>query len=361
MNRSMSLYLDCVRFLAALAVVVTHLIQRKIFPDSIARFMPDLGREAVIVFFVLSGFVIAYTTERKTQDIRQYVIARLARVYSVAVPVLLMAFICMPLVEHLSGVLEENHYQYQHFYVYFPFHLLFGGQLWKLEEVPPGLIPYWSLDFEVWYYVLFACVFFLRGFRRLLAAGLALCVMGYKLWLLLPIWVSGVILYRLHQHIPMRKTIARVAWFVTLVAIVAYKGYAVDENLRALGNSIWPFPKLPLTSADRYVADYVVMVIVLANFYFANQAQFEFSEWWGKRIRLASSYTFTLYMVHALVITAWIMMLPATRGGWSSLFALCALIAGVTYVLAMLTEQRKDWFAAGFTKTYDSLAALRHS
>ena len=59
-------------------------------------------------------------------------------------------------------------------YVYVPFHLLFLGQHWSLTEVPPYMEPYWSLNYEAWYYLLFGLACYLRGRRRILLMALLL-------------------------------------------------------------------------------------------------------------------------------------------------------------------------------------------
>jgi peptidoglycan/LPS O-acetylase OafA/YrhL len=51
--------------------------------------MYDLGLDAVMVFFVLSGFVIAYTSERESTA-TIFVASRIARLWSVLLPALLI-------------------------------------------------------------------------------------------------------------------------------------------------------------------------------------------------------------------------------------------------------------------------------
>ena len=50
---------------AALAVVVAHFAYFRILDAAQIARLPDFGREAVIAFFVLSGFVIAYSARHK--------------------------------------------------------------------------------------------------------------------------------------------------------------------------------------------------------------------------------------------------------------------------------------------------------
>ena len=71
-----SLYLDLVRGLAALAVVVAHFGYFHIFSDTQIAAIPDFGREAVIAFFVLSGFVIAYSAEYRYPTLTDYAVER---------------------------------------------------------------------------------------------------------------------------------------------------------------------------------------------------------------------------------------------------------------------------------------------
>ena len=77
MNKAFSIYLDLVRFLAACLVYVSHtnlrLLSTEIVPIS------SYGRSAVTVFFVLSGFVIAYITDTKETKWTVYAASRLSR------------------------------------------------------------------------------------------------------------------------------------------------------------------------------------------------------------------------------------------------------------------------------------------
>lgn len=92
MNRQTSLYLDLVRFLAAVAVLVSHLCGQRFTGGLLWQAEPYVD-EAVDVFFVLSGFVIGYVTDQREATAKSYAIARLARVYSVALPALVTTFV----------------------------------------------------------------------------------------------------------------------------------------------------------------------------------------------------------------------------------------------------------------------------
>ena len=94
MHRNLSIYLDLVRFLAALMVFVVHANYER-FTGGLPLLwhFKDLGNDAVMVFFVLSGFVIAYVAAHKERTIEEYAASRFARLYSVVVPALILTML----------------------------------------------------------------------------------------------------------------------------------------------------------------------------------------------------------------------------------------------------------------------------
>ena len=339
-----SVYLDLVRFLAALAVVLMHLRQFGLVETPGADLLTLLGREAVMAFFVLSGFVIAYTTAQRRPSAREYALARAARIYSVALPVLLLAFALASLVPpHLAGDMHQ-HYQLAKPWLYIPFHLLFLGDLWILSEVPPWLGPWWSLNFEVWYYVLFGVACYVRRPWRLPVLALVLAVMGIKLWLLLPVWLAGVALYHWQARRTLTRGLARLGWIASLALLVAYEASGIEETLRLAGRASWIGQSFALGNGDRFLADYAFGLIVCLNFACARFAGFHALLRLAPPIRRLASYTLTLYLAHALVLHAWPALYPHDPRSMADLLALGAAIALATVILGMLTEQRKDVF-----------------
>ena len=99
MPHHLSLYLDAVRFAAALVVVFSH-AWLVLFPGYPLHWP---GPAAVIVFFVLSGFVMAYVTDRRDRSQADYALDRLSRLWSVALPALGFGIVLGPYVSQ-SGV-----------------------------------------------------------------------------------------------------------------------------------------------------------------------------------------------------------------------------------------------------------------
>ena len=350
-----SLYLDLARFIAAFLVVSAHYLQYQVPGADIAGFLPDMGREAVIIFFVMSGFVIAYASQRRNASAREYAAARIGRIYSVAIPTLALAFVCALV---LAGVGDEGtNYQLHKPQLYRPLHLLFLGQSWTLSEVPPLLVPYWSLCYEVWYYVLFGVAFYLRGWQRVAAVCLTLAIMGFKLWLLLPVWLAGVALFHLQSRYEMPRHLARIGFGLSLLALIAYNAAGLEYQLRELARATWPSASVKFGSADRFLADYLVCLIVMTNFWCARFADLSGLIRYGRAIRSFSSYTFTLYLAHMIVISMWLAVYPHDRDSLLDVFTLTLLIAATTVVLGQLTEHRKDLFRLPFDRLFPPLGA----
>ena len=348
-----SLYLDTVRFVAAALVVLSHLLTSGLIVGSAAHFVPELGREAVIIFFVLSGFVIRFAVDHKHTSLQDYVVGRCARIYSVAMPVLLAAFAVATLVSRFSDVAISAEYQVFKAYIYIPFHLLFAGEFWNLSERPPWLAPYWSLSYEVWYYVLFGIAYYATGMKRTGLLASVLLLVGFKLWLLLPVWLSGAWLYGWSKSKVIPAAWAKAGLLLSLLALYGFKTSGADEYLRELGRALWPFAALHLGSADRFLADYVVCVIVLINFACARNLGFVLLRMLKRPVRAVSAYTFTLYLVHQLVLTAWKGFYPHDPASVADIGFLLLAVGLATYVAGFVTERRKKVFECLFHRLYE--------
>ena len=353
LDRPFSVYLDLVRFLAALAVVLMHLRQGNLIDGPWADLLTVLGREAVMAFFVLSGFVIAFTSDTRRPGAREFAVARCARIYSVALPVLVLGFICAWLLAPQLDHRIDKAYQLAKPWLYIPFHLQFLGDLWQLSEVPPLLVPWWSLNYEVWYYILFGVACYLRGASRVLVLAAVLAIMGIKLWLLLPVWLAGVWLYRWQERHTLPRRLARCGWLVSVALLAAYEASDLETTLRELGRGSWFGQAFSLGNADRFLADYVVGLIVCLNFACARFADFSAILRVAAAVRRVASYTLTLYLSHALVLAAWPVLYPHDAHSALDLALLAATIGLATWLLGALTEQRKNAWRRLFERLFD--------
>lgn len=336
LSPAFSVYLDAFRFAAALGVVFVHLAQYGWISGS-----TGVGRSSMVLF-VLSGFVITYTAHVKDRNLKDYAIARLTRLYSVVIPTLILSFALTLWLSSMAGT--ELPYQTKKFYIYFPLHMLFAGELWKLSEVPPALAPFWSLGYEAWYYVLFGCALFLKGPKRWVCVAFVLACMGPKLWLLLPVWLSGTVLYKVHGRFECRIAYAVAGWIGSILLLCLFKYVDGVDVLREVGRQLWPWKGFLLGSAERYLADYVVTLIVLINLFFASKLPWSFLLQHRKVIHKLASLTFALYLTHMLVMTAYGALFGIGTG--LQLAGLIVSICAATYAMYHLGE----WIRTGMLK-----------
>lgn len=358
MPKGFSLYLDLIRFLAATLVVLSHLAKNSVFPAHLTPYIPDFGREAVIIFFVLSGFVIAYTKEHKHKTIDHYCIARLTRIYSVALPVLLLTVVLDLIGLQYNPDSYSALYQYEKLYLYIPLHLAFLGEIWTLSEQPFTVAPYWSLGYEVWYYVFFIFFGFYSGIKRWILCLLTIAFVGYKLLLLLPVWLSGVYLYKYRRVITLKPVVAKVIFGLSIICIIAFERYDVDAELLNVGESIWPFPTLSLGSASPYLADFVMCILVVINFYSAQFLSFKALNFAKSSIVNLSSYTFTLYLLHAPIMIFILRNTDIETASYLGAFITIFAIFISTIFVGELTEKRKHLFKPFVTKVVNFIAKL---
>jgi peptidoglycan/LPS O-acetylase OafA/YrhL len=213
-NRSGNLaWLDLVRGVAALMVMMSHL--RGFFfvkwsdlePASqtsvnfLLFFITRLGREAVVVFFVLSGYLVGGNALSKYMKggfvIRDYWAHRLARLYTVLIPALA-----------LTALLDLGR-----FYVLGNTDVALNlgwrvllGNLFFLQNVTTPTFgsdsPLWSLSYEFWFYLVWGCLLCSLNLRIprfwRMASGLiiifSLGVMWPDILAYLPMWCLGVVI-----------------------------------------------------------------------------------------------------------------------------------------------------------------------
>jgi peptidoglycan/LPS O-acetylase OafA/YrhL len=151
MTNALSLYLDALRFGAALAVFVSHYSTGRISGGLFWRF--DGGRTAVLVFFVLSGFVIAWVSETRERTFEEFGLSRVARLYSVIIP----AFILTAALDSIGKAINPTLYgpEWGHSMAYpvidYALSAVFLGESWTIRVLPGFNVRYWSLNYEAWY------------------------------------------------------------------------------------------------------------------------------------------------------------------------------------------------------------------
>ena len=341
MNKSFSIYLDLVRFVAACMVYLWHSNQRSIVEANVP--FSGYGHSAVVVFFVLSGFVIAYVVDTKETDARRYAAGRLARIYSVVVPTLVITLILDTVGRTLDPTLYG--FPYDHFALRLIASLLMLNEVWFVSITAFSNAPYWSVAYECWYYVLFGLAMFAPPrWRWPLVLVLALAL-GPKIVLLAPIWLSGVWLYRWHWPAKLSVRAAGCLFVLSSAGIVALHStefFGVSASVFRSVVGEWLFTQLAYSKY--FLGDYVLCLLVWCNFagmrIFAESLS-QFFCWIERPVRAAAGLTFTLYLLHQPVLLFWAAVIQGDPATWLGWWAVTALTALTIFCVSAYTEQNR--------------------
>lgn len=334
-------WLDWLRFIAAFLVVAIHarganwvewsrLVEAsQTKPVAIFFALTRAGTECVLVFFVLSGFLVGGKLIERvaggTFDLRSYTIDRISRIWVPLVP----ALIWSGLVAYWVGKTVSWR--------------IFGGNLLGLQVVLfPSFgenIPLWSLAYEIWFYILAgaAALWIMAASRGRIWAGFALAV-AFAVFTRLGVeflfaWLMGAMTYWLCKH-PRKLALASIG-----CGLICF-GF-INSQLRTATVSV------DTSSWLRFMPTAEVATIILGlgmalvlPFLIQLKPQSEL----GRRVdrlggRLAA-FSYTLYLTHYPALYVWEHYLPERHAvidfGSCGLYGLrivsCVLLAWLLYL-----------------------------
>jgi peptidoglycan/LPS O-acetylase OafA/YrhL len=352
-----SALLDLVRAIAALLVCFEHwrnllyvdyrqiAAHRTLF--AVPYVMMGAGHQAVVIFFVLSGYLISGSIFRLTQrgewSWKLYLTHRIVRLWIVLIPALVLGALLdnLGVRLHLAPALYAGqtgtHMLGDIANLLHP--RIFLGNLVFVQTILVPTFgsngPMWSLANEFWYYVLFPCAFLaLRKGTTIGARILNVLVFALFAWFvgrdilqLFPLWLLG-----------------------TLLAVIpVWRSSTVMRTLAA----VFYFPLLFFLAKTSLVygvlSDYILGAATFVLIWLLLGARSTARENAGVHLaRVGARFSYTLYLVHVpfLVLLA-ALMAGETR--WQPdarhlLYGLGALLLsiGYAYGVASLTEFRTD-------------------
>ncbi len=361
-----SLLLDLVRAVAALLVCLGH--WRYLFfvdyPDLISHHralwalpyaLCTLGHQAVILFFVMSGYLVGGHVLRAvrahTWSWPRYFLQRLTRLWIVLLPALALGGLLDLAALHF-GVAPGLYLGHVPNHITYDIHQTltwraFFGNAFFLQSISVPVFgsnsPLWSLANEFWYYVLFPLGFFAwSSFYRVwirvslaIAALVVLVAVGSPIRELFPVWLFGLLLAVLPAH----RTSVSLRW----VATALYWPFFVIVDR---GNLLGPIsPDLALG-----VVTTLYLYVLLGAYEPAGSSSF------ARPSRVGAAFSYTLYLVH----TPFLMLLTGILAGESrwqptpyhlavalGCFLLTILYAyGVAYLTEFRTGAVRQWLEA---------------
>ena len=339
MNKSASLYLDFLRVVAAFGVLMVH-AGLPWFSNGL--FLSEkYGHKFVMIFFVLSGYLIAFTVKEKNKGARRYIIDRVSRLYSVVWPALLLTFILDSLGNHFNPAYYVIQITHDHLLFRYLVNGFFLGQIWALCTKPSSNGPFWSICYEFWYYMLFAAYCYLDGKKRYIAIAAICLLVGYKILILLPVWVYGVWAYNLSKRVEINKTIARILFFSSASMLIILT-FVWDFSI--LSSSFDPRP--PFYFSSQFGFDWIYGGIVAINLFSMSfmDSKLILPVFVSNGIKYLSSITFSLYLFHLPMLVLLGALVPFDRSSYWQILLLLGGIIMIAALLAEITEKQRNYW-----------------
>ena len=341
MPKPFSVYLDLVRFIAACLVYLYHSNQRWLVEPTLPA--SHYGHSSVIVFFVLSGYVIAYITATKEREWQSYTASRLSRVFSVAIPAIVLTIALDAVGRQL--VPSAYAYPFDWFFLRIAGSLLMVNEAWFVSITTFSNVPYWSICYESWYYVAFGLVAFLPGSRAWPVIGLLALALGPKIVLLAPIWAMGVVLFRWRRLAEISEGLGWALLLSSTAGIVLFHWLGVEDTAASWFKSLVGKNWFAQFSFSRFfIGDYLLGLLVMLHFAGMRRVVGRMSPVLvaiERPVKLVAAYTFTLYLMHQPLFLFWGAVLrgdPKAYGNW---IATTCLVAVSVAAIGAATEIRR--------------------
>ena len=244
--------------------------------------LTTLGREFVILFFILSGFSIAYSLTNKTK-ISGFYLRRMIRLYPPFVTALIWAAVVFFIAKTFSPILTLNS---------FSVFDSFQSTALNLLYIPNGSFigQFWSLAYEVIFYLLVP--FLILNRRLYYATSIAACIISVGIS-----WsdISG-------NNIPMIYILDYNIYFA--VGIWLFHNYEVVSKKVLIKNKVLfysiitllflsmviiKFKTYPLNKITVFIC--VVMTILMIVYFIKNEVH-------NKVLAFLGNMSYTLYLTH---------------------------------------------------------------
>lgn len=336
LNKITSLYLDLIRFIAAILVVFSHAVT---FEKIKIPILSGYGSEAVAIFFVLSGYVISYVTSTKEKTASSYFKARAVRIYSVLIPAIIIGLLW----DKIGFLINPNYYlSHGNFHNDFSIETLlkilsFSGEMMNTHYVFGSNEPIWSIQFECVYYIMFGLILFFS--KKIWAWGLffVICIFAFpKVLLYFPLWLIGVFIhkvdFKLNSHLASALFVISIFTILMLKTLPIprtgmYREFAFTSS--SLGSLIY----------FHLIGVFVALSIVTASDFFRLSRLDKLLLKFEGEIRYLSSNTFSLYLMHLPTMMLICVLIPPISL-FNSAFGM-VLVFLICFIFSFIFESKK--------------------
>ncbi|MGB3556781.1 MAG: acyltransferase [Jannaschia sp.] len=339
LSPELSVWLDLLRILAALTVVLGHAGSIR-FTDGDLYWVREwtLAPDAVIVFFVVSGLVVGRAAMRDGTW-QRYAFNRVTRLLSIVLPALLLTLA----LDAAGRAIDPGAYPSRYYSEPPVAEVLLRGvtfsQEWRGVGPPLQLgsnAPLWSLSFEAAYYILLGVALFMPGRGTKAVAFLTLgWLFGLSILVLLPTWLAGLAVWHLVStaRVPDRRSIAPALAVVPIILLVVAKLAHVDEALlRATPAWLGPVRHQTVFDFGQEVLWNSLIAIGLAlHLLGMSRVAPSLSRTTVRHIRWWAGASFSIYVTHYPVMHILDAGLPEDVLGKTLLFLAVPLAAGLLF------------------------------
>lgn len=296
--------LDAVRALAAVYVVVHHVVVNSSLTGPVT-YPFRFGQEAVIIFFLLSGFLIFSAEEIRVQtDLKGYYYRRIRRIY----PLVISAFAVSAIVAFLDGKLAESFSTRTLVLNLFALQDVSALKLGVITDPFLGNSPLWSLSYEVFFYLVFPLVMVARRVSRNFALATVgiVSLAGYGSYLLAPnhfslvagyllVWWAGAVVADLYKTGGVRwgGLAPLMGWLTALCAVAAASLISYPEA------GVGVFPLLPLR---HFMFTFACIAVFLT---LPRHTVIKFLSKGGTIAAFIASISYGLYVFHYPLLIQW--------------------------------------------------------
>ena len=303
-----SAQLDSLRGFSALIVLFTHANQLLIGP-SYQGFLGIgglLAQFAVMVFFVLSGFLIGKSLTRnvhqnKELHLSSYLFDRFNRIYP---PLLFSIFLVIILLWispwfFASGInlyISNNPYLAREGFIATASSIISSALFLNgfIGETISANGPLWSLSYEVWYYVLAAFLFKSKNIiYAFLAIALVLIlgILNHSFIIHAVVWFLGLALCLLHNN-GYSGTLLKLAGYLSFISTILFSSiYLLDFH------EVLSFPTI-LAGQSMLLAKLSVGLLTTSIIYYVLNGGIKISAFFKD----SSAYSYTLYIIHVPIL-----------------------------------------------------------